>query len=72
MATEAEDLAAAILLVTAKIRELVANPKPSYSIDGQSVSWGTFYKDQVELRNQLKAALVNAEGPWEQHVQGSA
>lgn len=70
MATEAENLATALANVAAKLADITVNPKPSYSIDGQSLSWGTYYKDLVELRNSLKAALLDAEGPFEYHVQG--
>lgn len=39
----------------AKLAEASANPKPTYNIDGQSVSWTEYYKflsDQVESLNQ--------------------
>lgn len=71
MADEATNLQQALDNVAAKLAEITANPKPSYSIDGQSVSWGTYYKDLVALRNDLKAALVNAQDPYEMHVQGT-
>ena len=72
MATEAENLQTALDNVAAKLAAITADPKPSYSIDGQSISWGTYYKDLVALRDALKLALIDAEGPFEHHVTGTA
>ncbi len=72
MATEVDNLQAALLNVSAKIAAITdpALIKPSYSIDGQSISWGAYYKDLLALRDAIKAALVNAEGPFEFQIQG--
>jgi hypothetical protein len=40
MPTDAEQLATIRSLALAQLVELRASPKPSYSIDGQSVAWG--------------------------------
>lgn len=45
------------------LSDLSANPKPSYSIDGQSVSWSEYFSmvsDQLDKIN----ALINAENPY--------
>jgi hypothetical protein len=72
MATEAENLQTAIDQVCAKIVAVTANPRPSYGIDGQSISWGEYYSGLVKLREDLKLALINAQGPFEFHLQGSS
>lgn len=72
MATEAENLATALANVATKLAEVTSNPKPSYSVDGRSVSWGDYYKSLVALRDSLKAALIDAEGPYERHIQGTS
>lgn len=69
MATEAEDLQTALDNVIAKILEISANPKPSYSIDGQSVSWGDYYRMLAQMRKDLKEAIINAEGPFDHVIQ---
>ncbi len=68
MASEADNLATALANVAEKLAEMTANPRVSYSIDGQSVSWGDYFNSLTKLRNDLKAALVNAQGPFEIHV----
>lgn len=70
MATEAQNLQTSLEAVAAKLAEVTANPKPSYSIDGQSVSWGEYYGSLVKLRNELKLAVIDAEGPFEYRITG--
>ena len=47
MASETDQIAAIRAQTLAQLEELRANPKPSYSIDGQSVSW-TDYVESLE------------------------
>jgi hypothetical protein len=55
--------------VASILAEITANPKPSYSIDGQSVSWESYFSmltDKLEKLNQL----IQVEGgPFEQQTQ---
>lgn len=49
-----DDLTTARDNFAAKLAEVSASPKPTYNIDGQSVSWTEYYKflsDQVERLN---------------------
>jgi hypothetical protein len=65
MATEAENLQTAIEGLTAKLATVYANPKPSYSINGQSVSWDAYRASLLSELEKLKALLVQAQGPIE-------
>lgn len=58
MATDAENLAAARTVLIRKYMEAVQNPKPNYSIEGQSVSWEGYLR---MLREEIEAntALQN-------------
>lgn len=60
MATVTENLTTAKENLAAKLAELTASPKPSYSIEGQSISWGEYYS---MLTAQMKAIneLLNQE-----------
>lgn len=54
-----DDLATARDNFAAKLAEISVSPKPSYSIDGQSVSWTDYYRflsDQVDKLNEQIAA----------------
>jgi len=62
--TYATDLITLRDQLMARILEVTAAPKPSYSIDGQAVSWTQYL---TELRKQLKDTngLINdADGPY--------
>jgi len=48
----------------ANIAEITLSPKPSYSIDGQSVSW-TQYLDQLQKTVDWCDAQLNDEEPFE-------
>lgn len=65
MATEAENYQTAINGLSAKIAEVYANPKPSYSINGQSVSWDAYRASLLNEMNSLKTLLTQAGGPVE-------
>lgn len=65
MATAAEIKALALT----RLAETLANPKPSYSIDGQSVSWAEYQKMlQETIRWADEQAAVDA-GPYESIIQ---
>lgn len=69
MATDAEELAAIKTLAIARLKELLASPKPSYNVDGQSVSWNEYHRMLVE---QIKSIdeILGADEPFEIHTQG--
>ncbi len=60
MATTYELLTTALANVNAQIAQITARPKPTYSADGQSVSWGEHFRnlnDMAKLiREQMQAA----------------
>jgi hypothetical protein len=49
MANDAEQIATIRSQALANIAAMTASPKPSYSIDGQSVSWNEYLKQQQEI-----------------------
>jgi hypothetical protein len=63
MATNLENLNTTLATLIEKLTEAVANPKPSYSLDGQSVSWGDYYR---MLTEQIKAVReqIQMEDPY--------
>jgi hypothetical protein len=46
----------------ARIAEVTAEPKPSYNIDGQSVSWNDYLKTLRETVSWCDR-MINAENP---------
>jgi len=70
MPTSLDYLTTAIVNVDRQLADLTANPKPSYSIDGQQVSWGEHFRNLLDLRSKLVEAQIQAEGPWEMNIQG--
>lgn len=65
MATDAENLLTIRSNLLAKLAEISADPKPSYSINGQSVSWDQHRQsllNEVKMINEQLAAIT---GPYE-------
>ncbi len=54
-----------------RIEELTAQPKPSYTIDGQSVSW-TEYLRQLQETVRWCETMIVAQKPCEIVSQGMA
>ena len=63
--TPGDDLGVAIANMTAQIREITANPKPDYSIDGQSVSWASYLSMLTSPLISLQQAKQSLEGPFQ-------
>lgn len=59
-----ESLATARDNFAAKLAEISVDPKPSYSIDGQSVSWTEYYRFLSEQVDKLNAQIAAGE-PFE-------
>lgn len=56
--------------IAARLVEITAQPKPSYSVDGESYSWSEYFQ---ALANQLKGLnelIQQADGPWEFRTKG--
>lgn len=51
------------------LESLATNPKPTYSIDGQVVSWNEYFQMLVAQVKSLND-LINAEEPFEIRTQG--
>lgn len=47
------------------IEEISASPKPSYSVDGQSVSWSDYLKQLRETASWCDRQLAALEEPFE-------
>ncbi|MCC6419934.1 MAG: hypothetical protein IT429_16995 [Gemmataceae bacterium] len=65
-----DDLVAARDNVARNLRKITESPKPSYSIDGESVSWDSLfaaYANQLAVLNQQIQLLG---GPFELRTQG--
>jgi len=52
------------------IAELTANPKPTYYIDGQTVSWNDYLKSLQATVDWCERKLAGRE-PFEIHSQGT-
>ena len=64
------DLTAALDRLDAKILEVSCNPKPNYSIDGQSVSWESYYSGLLKSRQLLAEQIALAGSPYELRTEG--
>jgi hypothetical protein len=69
MPTDAEQLATIRANTLARIAELTAVRKPSYSVNGQSVSWTQYMADLRATLEWCDSRLAMEE-PFEIHSQG--
>lgn len=66
MATEAENIATIRANLLAALATESANPKPSYSIDGQSVDWNGYRAAILAQVAALNAVLAASVGVYEE------
>jgi hypothetical protein len=69
MASDVEQLRAIRAQTLARIAEITASPKPSYSLDGQSVSWGDYLAKLRSTVDWCERKLAGEE-PFEIRSQG--
>ncbi len=65
MATESQNIAASLENIAQQMADLTANPKPSYSENGRSLSWGEHFNNLLAAQKQLREQLQKAQGPFE-------
>jgi len=58
------DLETALEQIAARILEITESPKPSYSVDGQSVSWDAYLRTLIDSYERIKKQL-QSEDPFE-------
>lgn len=66
--TDAERIQTIKSQTLATLEQITSSPKPSYSINGQSVSWGDYLRQLRETIEWCDKQL-NAEAPYEIHSQ---
>lgn len=69
MPSDLEQLQAIRSQTLALIAELTANPKPTYYLDGQTVSWNAYLARLRETVDWCERKLAGQE-PFEIHSQG--
>lgn len=68
----AADLQAAIANIDKIIKDLTANPKPSYSIGERSVSWSDYLSMLIDKREALQKLIQQAGHPFTVISKGQA
>jgi hypothetical protein len=60
-----DDIATALDQVAARIKDLTVDPKPDYSVNGQSISWGSYLDMLTRQLAALQLAQQNLAGPFQ-------
>ena len=68
MSTDAQQIATIKSQTLARIAEITAQPKPTYQIDGQMVSWGNYLSQLHKTVDWCNEALAG-ESPFEERSQ---
>ena len=53
-----------------RIREVTANPKPNYSIDGQQVSWQGYLDSLMRALREIDEQIQLNQDPYEEVSRG--
>jgi hypothetical protein len=61
----ADDIATSIDQIAALIKDITTNPKPDYSVNGQSISWGSYLDMLTRQLAALQQAQQNLAGPFQ-------
>ncbi len=56
--------------LTAQLAAMSANPKPNYSIDGESISWQSLFDSLSDRIDKVNAQIQMADGGFEVRTQG--
>ena len=70
MSTEADQIALIRTQTLSRLEELRASPKPSYTLDGQQVSWTEYAKSLEQTIDWCDRKLVESE-PFEFKTEGT-
>ena len=65
MTTDADTLQTAYSNFCAILAQITANPRPTYSLDGKSVSWNEYYSMILSNMENVRRQMVLAGGPFE-------
>ena len=65
MATTLENLEVARDNIAKLLADITASPKPSYSVDGQSVSWESYVSMLATNLEKINQLIIVAGGPYE-------
>lgn len=55
--------------ILARLEEITASPKPNYSVDGQSVSWQSYFDSLMASLKRIDEQINSAE-PYEEVSRG--
>lgn len=69
MATVLENLETTQANIAAILVQITTNPKPTYSIDGQSVSWESYFKTLTDQLKAINELIAVQSGPFEYRTQ---
>ena len=70
MSSESQQIATIRSLTLTQMEELRANPKPTYSIDGQCVSWSEYFQSLQQTVDWCDRKLASYD-PFEIQSQGT-
>lgn len=69
-ATALANIETAIINVSNLIQQITANPQPSYSVQGVSISWADYLASLVDQEAKLQEIYIFLSGPYELVTRG--
>lgn len=71
-ATYLQNLQTAQANIAQLIADITTNPKPTYSIDGESISWESYLSMLLDKQETLDKTIQRAQSPFCQVSRGRA
>ena len=65
MPTDLENLNTSLSNIYQQLADMTANPKPSYSVGGRSVSWGEHFNNLLKAQESIMMMIQRLGGPFE-------
>jgi hypothetical protein len=56
--------------IAAQIASMTATPKPSYSVDGKSFSWGEHFNNLLAALESIDESILRSDGAFEVRTAG--
>lgn len=72
MATYQQNLLTTRDNIGAILAEISADPKPSYSLDGESYSWSEYFAMLTTQLKGIEEAIQRSQAPFARHSRGRA
>jgi len=70
MPTRKQNLETSLDNIASQIADITANPKPTYSVAGRSISWSDHFRSLLDAQEKIRQLIAQEEGPALAKIRG--